>query len=1679
MTQFQIARPMPAAAPDRITEARLNEERARFEPRGFLGTAADAINSEWSTSWLYRWFGRRGFETDPDFILDRPTFDRLAEGLPDDMLGELADARSEQHAARIREQLTDVADARQRLSAQGWNGTGARMLAAVGDPVDIGIGVIGGALGGPEVTAAVAAKKAARISRMIKLGLIGAGANIPNQLLISSLDPEQNALDVLYAAAGGFIGGNLGGVFDGPPLTRLGAIGRGAGIGGATGAAVSLGATTISGEFDPATVATATLFGAGAGTVGAALTRGMVDRAGRMQDEIKFRDTVDAAMGAASAGEFRRTSLREQLEYSTLSEGGRVQFRRELDPVERQGTIDRLIELSGMDAADDAEAIGRLRSLDPDDALAELHGRLSTGSRFTALGGFTDVKAGGRTLPARYALVELDDLVTSHDPRARSGQGGFARTAGGPPNERQYHNVAEAPESILAVLQIERNPDLRILTADAPTPEAGPPIVDPESGWVLGGNARTMGMRLAYERDAGTLKDGMVAAAGKFGLSADTAATMRQPVVVRLLDDAGDPVGLSKLLNATTSAGRSASTIAASSAANVSADTADIIGRMLTPTGDEEAPTLREVLSNPEQAHRIARRLVTDGAWDNAELARHWDNATGRLTPGGKVAIEQLLVARILDDADLAAAIPPSVAERLLAASAPLLRAQASSGEGRRLRAMVQVAALRIVERRAQAEKPSIDDLIFGQTRLDTPPGQGSLPIALLVHGLETMPARKFREAMENIAQDVTGGEGTMFAGEATPLVATMVTNLGPGLDGPNIRAAAKDPAAFDPAIEALTPDTPRPAGGVRFRPATAPTDFEIRVAELMDSSPDLTLSEARISTIRTMRDDYDRSAGRDPARAPIDPPEPPAPTAPKQPGDLDLTWATPARASWRFIRRSFASILGGSVSPEVRLAATAMADDALLKEDGTGTRVAASTWTHRETQRRLAGWRRTMDNSLGEWLSDRKVSIRNRRAESERFAREVGEAVRSPAGTFTDPHINAAADATRRILADTLETAKRHGVRGLENVETADTYLRRVWNPQQLNRATQLHGDDAVRRLFAQAIREGSGLEEGEAAAVANAMLRTVRDLDKYVDADKSRLAAGEAPELLREILEAEGWSPEKIQNTLDRVTPRGDKGGDVGPAKRRALMDEHAAIDTPAGTLRLMDLMDSDVNRIVPGYVRQMLGAAAASEVYRVVGGPDRIEPIRTFQQMKDRLVRRMNAAGMKPQQVEKELGLLETLDRHVRGLPLARTTTATTIMRRLRGLNYVRLAGQFGFAQIPEMAGIVAEGGLRATLASVPSLGRIFRKARSGVRLDDDLLATLEMATGLGTDRLLNRFNDRMEDATGAVEQAGEGVDRLLHGAMRLSGDLSGMSQINMASQRLAAVAAVQKWWGYASSGRTPSAKRLATMGFSEDQGRRIVAAMREEADAGRGVKVVRGPLFGRRVADIDFGSWRDQDAAAMLVDGIDRWARRVIQHNDIGNLHPWMVTDLGRTLLQFRTFTIAAWEKQLLHRLQTRDLEAFTSASFGMTLAGIVYAAQTQLQSIGEPDREEFLRKRLSTSAIARAAFARSASSSLLPSVIDTGAFMAGEGPYFSFRQTGLSNQLLSVDSTPTAQLVNTGFQAGRGVLTSARTDRQFDRQDFNAAASLLPFQQVLGIRNVLRSYAATLPERDEQ
>lgn len=274
----------------------------------------------------------------------------------------------------------------------------------------------------------------------------------------------------------------------------------------------------------------------------------------------------------------------------------------------------------------------------------------------------------------QYAAVESSDLVPSHNPTKH-----FAKNPDGDKNEIPYEHPREGKTRREEVRDIGADPDVGRLITTVTHASIGPPVVE-SSLRVIAGNARSMGMQLAYKdsdsEQANRLREGAIREAHNFGLDAERLRSMKNPVIVRIVvGDVGPPGNLSRILNENPQVERGLVTDAVSRGNKITEDVALKISAIV---GHERS--LRAALSDPADGPAIMEVLVDAGAFSREEYTKY-QRPTGGIEQEGKDLIESALLGSAVPDVSRLAATPPSVSEKIAQAIASIIRLRALSNK--------------------------------------------------------------------------------------------------------------------------------------------------------------------------------------------------------------------------------------------------------------------------------------------------------------------------------------------------------------------------------------------------------------------------------------------------------------------------------------------------------------------------------------------------------------------------------------------------------------------------------------------------------------------------------------------------------------------------------------------------------------------------------------------------------------------------------------------------------------------------------------------------------------------------------------------------------------------------------------------------------------------------------------
>ena len=684
------------------------------------------------------------------------------------------------------------------------------------------------------------------------------------------------------------------------------------------------------------------------------------------------------------------------------------------------------------------------------------------------------------------------------------------------------------------------------------------------------------------------------------------------------------------------------------------------------------------------------------------------------------------------------------------------------------------------------------------------------------------------------------------------------------------------------------------------------------------------------------------------------------------------------------------------------------------------------------------------------------------------------------------------------------LKMAKEYKVTGFQDIEKSQSYVTRLWDQSKITKQMSKYarassatedgvtfaagGNSSIERLIATALRrKNAGLSWKQAKIISSVAFAKIRGsgdanisfMRMFSDSHRSHLR-----EVLEEAAKQGKLDAKEIPDLIKNMAP-GKRPDKHARAKDRLAIDEAASIEVMdaggarIGTLRISDLLENDAEKIRQVYTRQMIGLSGSEEVLnRMPRGPDGTRA--TYSSIRENIRAELQAAGKTKSQIDAELEDVDVLWKHTRGEPLYDRTKTSTAAWYARQFQFLRLMGQVGFSQVGEFGIPLSEFGIKSLVQQMPALSRTFSRARNG-ELSDEFLNELDtiwaVATEFRTGDTVRRLSVDSDELRFLMNM--DRAQSVAHKSQRAVAYWSGLVGVHTMQKRMTVAMALQNFAnmvapagqaGYKIRARNiPSKKRLDSVGLTRDDAIAIAKQIHEHGDFAEGI-------LGRRVRQINLGQWSDPDLATKLIHGVEKWHRRVIQEHNVTEMSRWMTKDIAKIFLQFRMFNVMAIQKQTLYALNARDVTAFNAFTMSMFFASLAYVGRTYINSIGRTDRDEYLEKRLSLSAISLGAFQKAGASSMIPDVFDTVAGLTTGGSVFHNygRSTGLETALAGRSpvseeffaSVPVIDNLNQLVASSSIIRNWIDTEKNVTQSDLRKFTRALPFQNMIGVANVL-------------
>ena len=649
------------------------------------------------------------------------------------------------------------------------------------------------------------------------------------------------------------------------------------------------------------------------------------------------------------------------------------------------------------------------------------------------------------------------------------------------------------------------------------------------------------------------------------------------------------------------------------------------------------------------------------------------------------------------------------------------------------------------------------------------------------------------------------------------------------------------------------------------------------------------------------------------------------------------------------------------------------------------------------DLQRHYVAWRNAQGGSLAEdTFGGKKWEEFNHRVAAELEERAAGRSTGN-----TAPAIEAAADVLEAAYERMRVSQKQLKTPGWASLpETSYGYMPHRMSAGKVRAMTPDQG-----RVLHGVLREQFEQIEGFDAKFSDGLAA------KYIDIVRKRGTAGysapvgvhsaEAADIVEQAAQAMGLSADEAAALAKRVQK-------AAPAhtRHRLQLDLNREYQADGQSFRLLDLFETDQLSLLRSQAGRVSGEAALVR-HGIMGSTG-------MKLLRDALS--FGAAGGKA-----DNATLEAFDQvaaEFLGTPFGKTNGKW--MDRALQFNSLVSLGGIGFNQAAEVLNGAMTLGARHAIAAVGSVRRLRAEILAlakGQKVNNPIIGSLETyGAEFGADhyKLVFPFDSPHRPEVYGTDTI-SAADRLLRGGTHLQGKLSLWRAITSAQERGFAEQIVHKALRMIREGG--SDVNLADMGIDAN----LAQAIRAELPS-----VAKFDARGRLV-EFDITKLENREAADSFVQAVHRGTRQIIQGSFIGETGKWAHHDVLRLMTQFRTFSLTAIDKQWNRQVGNHGTAKALGMLLGtMTLALPIVMTRAYVSSIGRPDQEEYLEKRLSMERLGRETLNYVALSGLAGDLFDVLSATAGYEP--TGGRTGANKTFVGNAVAPAIGTVNDLWQS---------------------------------------------------
>lgn len=534
-------------------------------------------------------------------------------------------------------------------------------------------------------------------------------------------------------------------------------------------------------------------------------------------------------------------------------------------------------------------------------------------------------------------------------------------------------------------------------------------------------------------------------------------------------------------------------------------------------------------------------------------------------------------------------------------------------------------------------------------------------------------------------------------------------------------------------------------------------------------------------------------------------------------------------------------------------------------------------------------------------------TSIRAYMNDKTAFNEKITEHLRF--GNQTDARVVRAAELWRKEIDEIYGDAIKHNARGFTKESNIKNYVPRVYSDEAIDNYVRANGEGRLLDKFKEALKGGQpdideALLNQLAEGVTRGLLKRIR---QRATRDVTRKSAPFMEDSLDEVLQIMADSgmdketldlAEKQLMQLYGVAQDGKTG--ISRARARLMMDE----------THISDLLENDIEALATNYSFNVGGAIGLAR-----HGID-VNNGKSFSEMLDDVIRHAQEAGMTEAEITPQVEALQFLYDTLNGAVVSRVEVKNdSFLRKLRDLNFMRVMNMTGVTSLIETANVLSEASMKTVIRSVPELGNLLKKTRSGT-LSDDIAREMMHITGTGIDMFTGRVRNHFDDLeTGFVDKDYDFVDNVLAHGRQVTATISGMLPVTAMLRRLDSYMYAQEWITAAGKHAKGSKKakpyadiKLEQLGVSKDDATGIMELINKHAKRDKKGKVI----------SLNGEDWKTSPDGERLFEVFALSARRHtltnVQETSAGSVNRMLRSPVGKTLFQFMSYPIAGSEQQ---------------------------------------------------------------------------------------------------------------------------------------------------------------------